>query len=60
MDDYGLQVRTVTASKCIPNSHEHSLQVHLQTHTIAASKCISKPAQSQPPSASPNLLDHSF
>jgi len=35
------------------------LQVYLQTRSITASKCISKLAQSQPPSVSPNSLDYS-
>jgi len=37
--DYGLQVRTIMASKCIsPNSLDYSLQVHLPTRSTAASK----------------------
>jgi len=31
---------------------------YLQARSIAASQCISKPARSQPTSASPNSLDH--
>jgi len=50
--DYGLQVRTITASNCIsklaqsrpqsasPNSLDHGLQVHLSTRSITASKYI--------------------
>jgi len=46
--DYGLQVRTITAAKCIsklarlrpPSSHDYGLQVHLQTRSITASKYI--------------------
>jgi len=50
--DYGLQVRTITASNCIsklarsppqsasPNSLDHALQVHLSTRSITASKYI--------------------
>jgi len=64
--DYGLQTRSILASKCIskvarlqpPSSHDHSLQVHLHTRLITASKCVSKLARSQPPSASPNSLNH--
>jgi hypothetical protein len=61
--DYGLQVRTIMASKCISklarsrsrsaslSSLDHSLQVYLQIHSITASKCISKLARSRPPSS---------
>jgi len=53
--DYGLQVRTIMASKCIfPNSLDHSLQVYLQTGWITASNF----ARSWPPSASTHSLDH--
>jgi len=46
--DYGFQVCTITATKCIcklvrlrsPNSLDASLQVHLQTCSITASECI--------------------
>jgi len=59
--DYGLQVRTIMASKCIsPNSLGHGLQVHLQTRSIPASKCISEFTRSQSPSAYPNSLNHSL
>jgi len=70
--DYGLQVRTIMASKCIytlarsqppsasPNSLDHGLQVHLQTRSITASKCISKLARSRPRSVSLSSLDRYF
>jgi hypothetical protein len=58
------QTRSIAASKCISELHNHGLQMHLQTRSItaskcisefnliSASKCISKLAQSQPPSVS--------
>ena len=53
--DYGLQVRTIMASKCIAelarslpeSSHDRGLQVH-----------ISKLARSWPASVFPNMLDY--
>jgi len=57
--DYGLQVHTIMASKCIsPNSLDHGLQVYLQTRSITTSKCISKLDWSRPPSVSPDSLDY--
>jgi len=62
--DYGLQVRTIMASKCISkparcwppsaslSSLDLSLQVHIQTRSITASKCISEFTRSTSPSAS--------
>jgi len=58
-----LQTHLITSSKCITESLDLGLQMHLQTPLIMASKCISelldlslqcisKPARSQPPSAS--------
>ena len=64
--DYGLQVRTVVASKCLftlswswsrsafLSSLDHQPQVYLPICSITDSKCISKLAQLR----SPNLHDH--
>jgi len=62
--DYGQQLRTTMASKCISklarswppsaslSSLDLSLQVHIQTRSITASKCISEFTRSTSPSAS--------
>jgi hypothetical protein len=48
----------ITASKCISNSLDRGLPVHVQTCSIAASKCIFKLALPRPPIPSPNPLDY--
>jgi len=74
LHDHGLQVylqtRLITTSKCIWELHKLGLQVYFRARSItasmcisefnliSASKCISKLAQSRPPSASPNSLNH--
>ena len=60
--DYGLQVRSITASECIskiarlrpPSASPNSLDYGLQTRSIMASKCITKLARFRPSS----LHDH--
>jgi len=59
--NYGLQVRSITASKCIsklawlwppsasPNSLDYCLPLHLQTRSIMASECICKFTRLRPP-----------
>ena len=72
--DYGLQVCTIMASKCIsklcwlwpPSSHDHGLQCispnsldqGIQVYLQPRSIADSKFARSRSPSASPNLLAH--
>lgn len=64
--DHGLHVRTIEASKCIPQltwslppiSHEDELQAHLQTCLIEAWKFISKLTSLWPPGPSRCLFDH--
>ena len=70
--DYGLQVRTSMATKCIsklaqswpPSASLSSLnltiQVHIQTRSITASKCISEFTRSTSPRASLSSLDLSL
>jgi len=70
--DYGLQVRTIMASKCFsklarswppsasPNWLDDDLQVYLPTRSIKASKFIYKLARSRPPSVSPNSLEYNL
>jgi hypothetical protein len=53
-----LQPRPITASKCISDYHNFSLQAHLQTHLIMASKCITEFTWSYPPNVAQNSLDH--
>jgi hypothetical protein len=49
---------TIIALKCISKLARLSPACPFLIYTISASKCISKFARSQPPSASPNSLDH--
>jgi len=66
--DYGLQVCTITASKCIselarsrpPSVCPNSLDYGLQVLTSKATKCISKVARSRPRSVSLSSLDRDF
>jgi hypothetical protein len=53
--DYRLQTRSIAAYKF---AQSWPPSAYLQTRQIMASKCISKLAQSQPPSVSPNSLDY--
>ena len=67
--NYGLQVRTIMASKCIsklarsrppgvsPTSLDYGIEVHLQTRVITILECISKFSRSRHPSVSPDTLD---
>jgi len=60
LHNQGLQVHHQTlwmmASKCISQSLDLGLQIHLQLNLIIASKL----GQSWPPTASPHSLDHSL
>ena len=64
--DYGPQVHTILASKCIskltwlhpPTSLDYSLQVHPLRRLITSSKWISKLAPLRPQCASPHSLNH--
>jgi hypothetical protein len=64
-----LKTRLIVASKCItklarlhppsasPDSHDHSLQVHLRAHSITALKCISTLARLRAPRSHDHRLE---
>ena len=59
--DYGLQVLTIVASRCIsPIWLDDGLQVHWQTRSSTASICFYTLARWWAPSASASSLDHSL